>query len=106
MLTNGDPPKFAERSEAYRGRHRSGHQPQLAAETPCREGRPARTAPPRVAMRPEASHHPSIELVKESPHVGALVGLAPSANDRVEFADQLRGLEREATLRFSGGPCP
>src|SRR5438105_10206181 len=76
------------------------HQPQLTPETPCRQGLPARTAPPTMAMRPQTSLHPPIELVEESPHVGAFVVPAPSANHRIEFTDQFRGRKRYATLRL------
>src|SRR5262245_59596876 len=76
------------------------YQPQLAPEARRREHLPSRTAPPAKAVRPQPSLHPSIELVKESPHVSAFVILAPPANHRIEFADQLRGRERNATLRL------
>ena len=96
------------RSPSPRGQGRNqadqAHQPQLAPESPCREGLPPRTAPPSIAMRPQASLHPSIELVEESPHVSALEVLAPSANHRIEFADQRRGLKWYATPRRPADP--
>src|SRR5262245_14701310 len=74
------------------------HQPQLAAQTPNGEGLPPRTAPSPESMRPQASFDPTIELVEESPYVGALIVLTPSANHRIEFANQLRRRMRDATL--------
>src|SRR5215510_2390623 len=76
------------------------HQPQLAAQTPNGEGLPPRTAPSPESMRPQASFDPTIELVEESPYVGALIVLTPSANHRIEFANQLRRRMRDATLRL------
>ena len=76
------------------------HQPQLATETPNGESRPPRTAPAPESMRPQASFDPTIELVEESPYVGALIVLTPSANHRIEFANQLRRRMRDATLRL------
>jgi len=35
------------------------HQPSSPAEAPCREGLPARTAPPSIAVRPHTSRHPT-----------------------------------------------
>src|SRR5215472_3904268 len=84
-----------------RNQRNQANQPQLATKTPRRESAPPRTAPPFVMVRPQASHHPPIELVEESPYVGAFVVLAPPANHRIEFADQLRSFERDAALRRS-----
>ena len=51
-----------------------------------------------MAMRPDASHDPPVELVEELADVSSTVVLPPSANDRVDLFDQrLRRHRRFAT---------
>jgi len=45
-------------------------------------------------MRPDPSYDPAVESVEELTNVGAFVILAPSPQERVEFRDQLLGLQR------------
>ncbi len=40
-------------------------------------------------MRPQAPHDPSVELMKEPANVGTTIVVPPSANDRVDFSNQL-----------------
>src|SRR6266699_2361029 len=53
-----------------RNQRNQADQPQLATKTLSREPLPPCTAPTSIMMRPQASHHPAIKLVEESPHVG------------------------------------
>src|SRR5216684_2688191 len=75
-------------------------QPQLTTKTPSWVLLPPRTAPTSMMMRPQASHHPTIKLVEESPHVGTFVILAPPTNHRIELAGQLHGVKRDAAARL------
>jgi hypothetical protein len=83
-----------------RNQRNQADQPQLATKTPSRVLLPSRTAPTSMMMRPQASHHPAIKLVEESPHVGAFVILAPPTNHRIELVGQLYGVKRDATPRL------
>jgi hypothetical protein len=49
-------------------------------------------------MRPNASHDPAIQTVEEPSDVGALIILAPTPQQRVEFRNQLLGLQRHLPL--------
>ena len=46
---------------------------QLAVERGAGQGLPSPTPPPSVPIRPQATHHPTVELVQEPPNVGTLV---------------------------------
>src|SRR5712691_10193095 len=83
-----------------RNQRNQADQPQLATKTLCREPLPPCTAPTSIMMRPQASYHPAIKLVEESPHVGAFVILAPPTNHRIELVGQLHGVKRDATPRL------
>ena len=48
-------------------------------------------------MRPNAPHNPPVEPVEERSDVGSLVVMAPPAQYRIEFLDQLLGLKRYAS---------
>src|SRR5712671_2075429 len=48
-------------------------------------------------MRPNASHYPAVEPVEELSDVGSLVVMSPSPQHRIQFLDQLLGLERHAS---------
>jgi hypothetical protein len=50
--------------------------------------------PPLVPVRPDPSCDPAVELVEEFPYVGTSVVPAPSANHRVDVADQLCSRDR------------
>src|SRR5215472_565617 len=50
-------------------------------------------------MRPNSPHNPGVESVEELSDVGALVVMAPSPQYRIEFLDQLLGLERDTSPR-------
>ena len=49
-------------------------------------------------MRPNAPHNPAVEPVKEGSDVGSLVVMTPPPQHRIEFLNQLLGLERYAPL--------
>jgi len=63
-------------------------QTEFAVELALRQVPPAATAPPSVAMRPEAPDDPAIETMKEPADMGPTVVLAPAANDRVDLLDE------------------
>src|SRR5580704_15387240 len=48
-------------------------------------------------MRPKASYDPAVEPVEELADVGSLVVMSPPAQHRIEFLNQLLGLERHAS---------
>src|SRR5262249_53391818 len=53
-------------------------------------------------MRPDASQYPSIELGEKLADVGSAEMLAPAADDRIKFSDQLAGDYRS----FKPGTLP
>jgi hypothetical protein len=48
-------------------------------------------------MRPNAPHDPAVEPVEELSDMGSLEVMSPSPQHRVQFLDQLLGLERYAS---------
>src|SRR6202521_237146 len=48
-------------------------------------------------MRPNAPRDPAIEPVEELSNVGSLVVMTPSPQHRIQFLNQLLGLERHAS---------
>jgi hypothetical protein len=50
-------------------------------------------------MRPDASHHPSVEAIEELSDVSPLVVLAPSAHDGIDLLNQLLGFQRSFAPR-------
>src|SRR5260370_28438930 len=69
-------------------------QPVLAVEGGSRQLLPAPTATSVVTMRPNAWHDPGVKPVEEPSDVGTLVIPPPSAHDRVQLLDHLRGRQR------------
>src|SRR6516165_225119 len=49
-------------------------------------------------MRPDPAHDPTVESVEELSDVGSLVVMSPSPQYRIQFRDQLLGLQRYASL--------
>ena len=58
---------------------------------------PATVPPTLESMRPNASHDPAVEPVEELSDVGSLVVMTPAPQYRIQFLNQLRGLERHAS---------
>src|ERR1035437_1652610 len=73
------------------------HQPVLAIQLGFRQLSPATVPPPLESMRPNAPHYPAVEPVEELSDVGSLVVMAPSPQHRIQFLNQLFGLERNAS---------
>src|SRR5471030_2740398 len=73
------------------------HQPVLAIQLGFRQLSPATVPPPLESMRPNAPHYPAVDPVEELSNVGSLVVMAPSPQHRIQFLDQLLGLERHAS---------
>src|SRR6266446_4765149 len=73
------------------------HQPVLAVQLGFRQLSPATVSPSLESMRPNAPHNPAVEPVEELSDVGSLVVMAPSPQHRVQFLNQLFGLERHTS---------
>src|SRR5205809_3670337 len=73
------------------------HQPVLAVQLGFRQLSPATVPPPLESLRPNAPHYPAVEPVEELSDVGSLVVMAPSPQHRIQFLNQLLGLERHAS---------
>src|SRR5215470_2861420 len=69
------------------------NQPVLTVQLGSRQLPPATVPPPLGSMRPNASHDPAVEPVEERSDVGSLVVMAPPAQHRIEFLNQLLGLK-------------
>src|ERR1035437_6487002 len=72
------------------------HQPVLAVQLGFRQLSPATVPPSLESLRPNAPHNPAVEPVEELSDVGSLVVMAPSPQHRIQFLNQLLGLERHA----------
>src|ERR1035437_658392 len=72
------------------------HQPVLAVQLGFRQLPPATVPPSLESLRPNAPHNPAVEPVEELSDVGSLVVMAPSPQHRIQFLNQLLGLERHA----------
>ena len=58
---------------------------------------PATVPPTLESMRPNAPRDPAIEPVEELSDVGSLVVMTPPSQHRIQFLNQLPGLERNAS---------
>ena len=69
------------------------HKPILTVQR--RDGKllPPAITPTLKSMRPDPPHDPAVELVEEHSDVGSFVILAPSPQERIEFRDQLLGVQ-------------
>jgi len=70
----------------------------LSVQNGARQLPPAAVPPTAIRMRPHPAHNPTIESVEELSDVGSLVMMAPTPQYRVQFLDQLPGLQRYASL--------
>src|SRR3954447_3565663 len=70
------------------------HESHLAVQLTLRQPFPAPTAPSLESLRPDASQDPTVKPGEELADVGLAEILAPPADDRVEFGDQLPGADR------------
>src|SRR5271157_3987198 len=73
--------------------------PVLAVERAVWQSLPSATAPLAVPMRPDPSHQPLVEPVKDPPDVGPLIVVAPTSHDRIELLYQLLSANRSFAPR-------